>query len=86
MNRDGSPEQTMHSIIPVNIFPGDDGWYVAEAARLPVVTQGRTIDETIGNLREALELHLESEDLQEIGLYRDAPVVITMELEPLHAR
>lgn len=75
----------MHRTVQVSIYPGEEGWYVAEAAHLPVVSQGRTIDETIRNLREALELHLEGEDLQELGLYPDAPVVITMEMEPLHA-
>ena len=75
----------MHRTIQVNIYPGDEGWYVAEAVHLSVVSQGRTIDETIRNLREALELHLDGEDLQELGLYRDAPVLITMEMEPLHA-
>ena len=75
----------MHRTIQVNVYPGEEGWYVAEAAHLPVVSQGRTIDETIRNVREALELHLESEDLRELGLYRDAPVIITMEMEPLHA-
>ena len=71
--------------LQVNIYPGEEGWYVAEAVHLSVVSQGGTIDETNSNLREALELHLEGEDLQELGLYRDAPVLITMEMEPLHA-
>ena len=36
--------------------------YVAECLEVPVVTQGKTIDETLANLREAVELHLEGED------------------------
>lgn len=75
----------MHRTIQVNIFPGEQGWYVAEAVHLPVVTQGKTIDETITNLREALSLHLEGEDIRELGFYPDAPVVITMEMEPVYA-
>ena len=75
----------MHRTIQVNIYPGEQGWYVAEAVHLPVVTQGKSYDETIRNLREALELHLEGEDFEDLGLYPDAPVVITMEMEPLHA-
>src|SRR5687768_13548152 len=38
------------------------GWYTAECLELAVVTQGRTLDETVANLREAIELHLEDED------------------------
>ena len=75
----------MHRTIQVNIYPGDEGWYVAEAVHVPVVTQGRTYDETIANLREALALHLEDESAHEIGVLPDAPVLITVEMEPLHA-
>lgn len=75
----------MHRTIQVNIYPGDEGWYVAEAVHLPVVTQGRTYDQTIANLREALALHLEDESPEESGVYPGAPVLITVEMEPLHA-
>ncbi len=34
--------------------------YGAECVELAVVTQGRTIDETLANLREAVALHLPS--------------------------
>ena len=36
--------------------------YVAECLEVAVVTQGRTLDETIANLQEAVALHLEGED------------------------
>lgn len=75
----------MHRTIQVNIYPGEQGWYVAEAVHLPVVSQGKTYDEAIKNIREALELHLEGETLEETGIYPNAPVLITMEMEPLHA-
>jgi predicted RNase H-like HicB family nuclease len=41
-------------------------FFTAECLEVPVVTQGRTIDETISNLKEALALHLEDEDLEEL--------------------
>jgi len=75
----------MHRTIQVNIYPGEQGRYVAEAVHLPVVSQGKTIDETVNNIREALTLHLEGEDLHELGFFPDAPVLITMEMEPVHA-
>ena len=67
------------------IRPGDESGYVAECIDLAVVTQGRTLDETVKNLREALQLHLEGEDLTEMGLAPDPPLMVTMELEPVHA-
>lgn len=55
--------------------------YVAECEQLAVVTQGITIDETIQNLREALELHLEGEDLAALGLAPDPVIIVSMELQ-----
>jgi predicted RNase H-like HicB family nuclease len=49
------------------VYPGDEGGYVAECLDLAVVTQGKTLDETVENLREAIRLHLEGEDMEEMG-------------------
>ncbi|MGB9612520.1 MAG: type II toxin-antitoxin system HicB family antitoxin [Bryobacteraceae bacterium] len=67
------------------IYPGDESGYVAECLNLAVVTQGKTLDETVQNLREAIQLHLAGEDLMELGLAPHPPVMVTMEMEPVHA-
>ena len=46
------------------IRTGEQSGYVAECLEIPVVTQGATLDEVTGNLREAVELHLADEDLE----------------------
>jgi len=46
----------------------DRDLFWAECMELPVVTQGRTLDELLANLREALALHLEGEDLGKLGI------------------
>jgi len=51
---------------------------------IPVVTQGATLDEVTANLKEAVELQLESEDLSQWGLSPRPMVVVTMELEPTY--
>jgi len=53
--------------IQAMIYPGDEGGYVAECLGLAVVTQGKTLDETAQNLRKAITLHLEWEDLAKVG-------------------
>ena len=53
--------------------------YVAECWEVAVVTQGRTLDEVVANLREALELHLDGEDLRALGLTPSPRLVITYE-------
>lgn len=45
-----------------------EGWYVAECLEVAVVTQGRSLDETLANLQQALELHLDEEELARVGL------------------
>ena len=71
--------------IQATIYPGDVSGYVAECLNLAVVTQGKTLDETVQNLREAIRLHLEGEDLLELGLVPHPPVLVTMEMEPVYA-
>jgi len=73
-----------HTIKAV-IRPGEQSGYVAECLEIPVVTQGRTLDEVMRNLREAVALHLEGEDLAALGLAASPTVVVTMELQPTHA-
>ena len=72
-------------VIQAVVYQGDESGYVAECLSLGVVTQGQTLDETVQNLREALPLHLDGEDLTEMGLAPDPPLMVTMELEPVHA-
>jgi len=67
------------------IYPGDESGYVAECLNLAVVTQGKTLDETVQNLREAIQLHLDGEDLTEMGLVTNPPVLVTLEMEPVYA-
>jgi predicted RNase H-like HicB family nuclease len=71
----------MKKIIHVRIFKGDHQ-YVAECLDLPVVTQGKTLDELTQNLNEALALHLEGEDLGDLDFVQDPSVLASLELEP----
>lgn len=59
--------------------------YVAECVEIAVVTQGKTLDETVENLREAVALHLEGEDLGELGLAPDPTLILTLEVDPVYA-
>ena len=70
----------MKRTIQVRIFRGETK-YVAECLDLPVVTEGDTLDELASNIREAISLHLEGEDLTELGLSPDPTILATMELD-----
>ncbi len=53
----------------------EDDWYVAECPEVGTVSQGRTIEEAIANLKEATELFLEEFPLPNVG----RPVITTFE-------
>jgi predicted RNase H-like HicB family nuclease len=47
----------------VVIREGEDGWYVVEVPSLPgCISQGKTIEEALKNIKEAIELHLEPDE------------------------
>ena len=70
----------MKKIIQFRIYRGEK-YYVAECVDLPIVTQGKTLDEVVENIGEAISLHLEDEDLEELEISPDFVVMINMELE-----
>ncbi len=74
--------RNLRRIIHAVVFEGDR-FFVADCLEIPVVTQGLTIDETLSNLREAVALHMEDEDLEEVGLVRNPTISVTLELEPV---
>ena len=50
----------------VIIYPGEDGYWVAQCPSLPpCISQGKTKEEALENIQEAIELYLEM--LQEEG-------------------
>jgi predicted RNase H-like HicB family nuclease len=61
-----------------------ESWYVAECWELAVVTQGRTLDETVSNLRDAVALHLEGEDHAALGVAPSPRLVVTFECPVEH--
>jgi predicted RNase H-like HicB family nuclease len=71
--------------IQVSVYPGEESGYVAECLNLAVVTQGATLDETVKNLKEAIQLHLEGENLLEMGLSPHPPILVTFEIAPVYA-
>jgi predicted RNase H-like HicB family nuclease len=47
--------------LPVVLRPGEDGWIIAECPVIPgCISQGRTREEALANVQEAIELCLET--------------------------
>jgi len=68
----------LHDTIHVAVRRSD-GFYVAEALEVALVTQGRTLDELVANLKEAIRLHLEGEDPAVFGLTTSPRIALTYE-------
>jgi predicted RNase H-like HicB family nuclease len=50
-------------VFKVILTPSEDGGYTATVPALPgCVSEGETVEETMANIREAIELHLEPFD------------------------
>jgi len=70
----------MKKIIQAHIHKSEK-YYVAECLDLPVVTQGRTLDELAINLKEAIILQLEGENLADFNLAPQPSILVNLELD-----
>lgn len=70
----------MKKIIQVHTYKGETH-FVAECLDLPVVAQGKTLDELASNLREAIALQLEGEDPATFGLAEKPSILASIEIE-----
>ena len=70
----------MKHIIQFHIYKGDK-YYVAQGVDLPIVTQGKSLDELTENIKEAVEVHLEGEDLASLNLAPQPSIMANFELE-----
>ena len=75
-SRMAAVRDTVHAVVT-----HDRGWYVADCLELAVVTQGRTLDELVTNLREAVTLHLEGENPKLIGVVAAPRISLTYDIE-----
>lgn len=75
----------MYYTIKAQIYSGKESGFIAECIELPIVTQGQTLDEVVKNLREAISLHLDGEDLISLGFAPHPPIVINYEMESVCA-
>ncbi len=69
----------MKNILYFHIYKGDSQ-YIAEGIDVPVVTQAKTLDNLMDNIKEAVALHLEGEDLNELGVTQFASILANMEM------
>lgn len=67
-----APRSAIHVVVTES-----EGWCVAECLETAVVTQGHSLDATLANLRDALELHLDADELARSGLSPSPRLVVS---------
>lgn len=64
----------------------EEKWYVAHCVELGITSQGKTIDEAKENIKEAIELYIESFSPKEDLLFGSEKIFMTMDIEvPINA-
>ena len=65
------------------VIEKEDSWYVSHCLELGVTSQGKTIEEAIKNIKEAVELyleHAEPNELKKLKTEKEAPIVTTISI------
>ena len=64
------------------VIEREDEWYVSLCPELDVASQGKSIEEALANLKEAVELYLEDEGAKYLPKKKElpAPFVTTFEV------
>ena len=52
-------------------------WYVARCLEVEVASQGETVEEALGNLREALELYFEDAPVPDLA---EPPIIASVDI------
>jgi len=62
------------------VITKEEKWYVALCPELDVASQGKSVEEALSNLKEALELYLADEDVK-LPETRERPFVTIIKVE-----
>ena len=72
----------MKKIIYFTVSKGEH-YYFAECTDLAIVTQGKTLDDTVKNIKEAFCLHIEGENLNDLDISSSPAISINYDLGEL---
>ncbi|MDR1931618.1 MAG: type II toxin-antitoxin system HicB family antitoxin [Spirochaetales bacterium] len=59
------------------IIKKEDAWVVATCLENNIASQGKTIDEALANLKEAIILYYEDETKEELSLIQNEQIYVT---------
>ncbi|MDR2732563.1 MAG: type II toxin-antitoxin system HicB family antitoxin [Fibromonadaceae bacterium] len=59
------------------VIAREEEWFVATCLENNVASQGKSMEEALENLKEAIELYYEDEDGEELSLVKNRQVYVT---------
>ena len=63
------------------LYNGEDGWWIAECPSLPgCVSQGKTVEEAMKNVREAVQAYIEALEMDNVSVPADTRGVMVEEV------
>jgi len=72
--------------IRVLIYPDETGGYNVQCTNLGAYTQGQTLEEALTNMRQAVALALEDENLAELGFVDDPSLLVEVEMGSIRGK
>jgi len=69
----------MRKVINISIYEGEK-YLIAEGINIPIVTRGKSYDELIDNLKEAISLFMEGEKLSKYNLDTNPAIISNFEM------
>lgn len=70
----------MKNIIQFSIEKGQDGYYTASANDFAIITQAKSLEDLMKNIREATELHFEEVEEKKEFISRTPSIFINYEI------
>ncbi len=63
------------------MYKGEDGYWIAECPTLPgCVSQGKSVDEAMRNIHEAIQAYVEALEMDNLSIPPDTPSVMLAEV------
>jgi predicted RNase H-like HicB family nuclease len=56
-------------------------FFIGECLEVDIITQGNTIDEVLSNLKEAIALYFENEDIEKLSLPKEPAIAVPIVVE-----
>ena len=62
------------------VITQENEWYIARCVEIDVISQGHSVEESLRNVKEAIQLYIESFGCEDVPLVEEPPFVTSVEV------